>query len=50
MTTLRRLTVLLAALAFLSTVLAWRRVRALKRGQYAILGGSTRTIRPAIED
>ena len=31
----------LAALAFACTVLAWRRVRSLRRGQQAILGGST---------
>ena len=31
----------LAALALACTVLAWRRVRSLRRGQQAILGGST---------
>lgn len=31
----------LAALACLATLAAWRRVRALRRGQLAILGGST---------
>jgi hypothetical protein len=33
--------VVLSAAALLSTLAAWRRVRVLKRGQQAILGGST---------